>query len=67
MALVVGAALPLVAHHLSGGFVGWSRVLLTVVGAGGLALLWWLRGRLTGLRFGLALLAVAALAGWLWP
>ncbi len=67
MALAVGAALPLVAHHLSGGFVGWSRVLLTVVGAGGLALLWWQRAWLTGLRFGLALLAVAALAGWLWP
>jgi len=28
--------------------------------------LWWQRARLTGLRFGLALLAVAALAGGLW-
>jgi hypothetical protein len=35
--------------------------------AGGFALLWWQRSRLTGVRLGLALLAVAALAGWLWP
>jgi len=34
--------------------------------AGGFALLWWQRARLTGLRLGLALLAVAALAGWVW-
>jgi hypothetical protein len=29
--------------------------------------LWWVRVRLTGLRFGLVVLALAALAGWLWP
>jgi len=30
--------------------------------------LWWARMvRLTGLRFGLVVLALAALAGWLWP
>ena len=32
----------------------------------GFVLLWLSRGRLTGLRFGLALLALAALVGWLW-
>ena len=67
MAFVVGAALPLVAQYLSGGFLGWSRVALAAVAAGGFALLWWLRARLTGVRLGLALLAVATLAGWLWP
>jgi PTS system mannose-specific IID component len=67
MAFVVGGALPLVAHYLSVGFFGWSRLVLAVVAAGGFVLLWWQRARLTGLRFGLALLAVAALAGGLWP
>jgi mannose PTS system EIID component len=67
MALVLGAALPITARYLSGGFLGWSRVALAVVAAGGFALLWWLRSRLTGLRFGLVLLALAALAGWLRP
>jgi hypothetical protein len=67
MALVVGAALPLVAQYLSSGFLGWARVALAGVVAGGFALLWWQRERLTGLRLGLALLALAALAGWIWP
>ena len=67
MALVVGAALPLVAQYLSGALVGWARPALAGVVAGGFALLWWQRARLTGLRLGLALLALAALAGWLWP
>src|SRR2546428_13771891 len=66
MALVIGAALPLVAQYLSGAFFGWARVALAGVVAGGFALLWWQRARLTGLRLGLALLAVAALAGWVW-
>src|SRR2546425_12880008 len=66
MALVIGAALPLVAQYLSGAFFGWARVALAGVVAGGFALLWWQRARLTGLRLGLALLAVAALGGWLW-
>src|SRR5205807_1810962 len=64
MALVIGAALPLVAQYLSGAFFGWARLALAAVVAGGFALLWWQRARLTGLRLGLALLAVAALAGW---
>ena len=67
MALVVGAALPLVAQYLSSAFFGWARVALAGVVAGAFALLWWQRARLTGVRLGLALLAVAALAGWLWP
>ena len=67
MALVIGAALPLVAQYLSSAFFGWARVALAGVVAGGFALLWWQRARLTGLRLGLALLAIAALAGWLWP
>ncbi len=67
MALVVGAALPLVAQYLSGALVGWARPALAGVVAGGFALLWRQRARLTGLRLGLALLALAALAGWLWP
>ena len=67
MALVVGAALPLVAQYLSTAFVGWARVALAGVVAGGFALLWWQRARLTGVRLGLGFLALAALAGWLWP
>jgi len=66
MALAVGAALPLAAQYLSGAFTGWSRGALAVVAAGGFALLWWRRGKLTSVRFGLGLLAVAALAGGLW-
>ena len=64
---MVGVALPLAAQYLSRGFVGWSRVALAGVAAGGFALLWALRARLTGVRLGLALLALATLAGWLWP
>ena len=67
MALVVGAALPLVAQYLSSAVFGWARVALAAVVAGGFGLLWWRRARLTGVRLGLVLLAVAALAGWLWP
>jgi len=67
MALVVGAALPLVAQYLSSALFGWTRLALAAVVAGGFALVWWQRARLTGVRLGLVLLAVAALAGWLWP
>ncbi len=66
MACAVGAALPLAATYLSGPFAGWSRTAFAAAAAGGVALLWWRRGKLTGLRFGLALLAVAALVGWVW-
>jgi len=66
MACAVGAALPLAAQYLSAPFAGWSRSALAVVAVGGVALLWWRRGKLTGLRFGLALLAVATLVGALW-
>ena len=66
MACAVGAALPLVAAYLSGSFAGWPRSALAGTAAGGVALLWWRRGKLTGLRCGLALLALAALVGWLW-
>jgi mannose PTS system EIID component len=66
MALVMGAALPLVARYLTAGFLGWTRAALAAVAAGGFALLWWQRARLTGLRFGLVLLALATLGGWLW-
>lgn len=66
MALVSGAALPLVVQYLTGGYVGWTRAVLAGVAAGGFALLFWQRSRLTGLRFGLVLLALATLKGWLW-
>ncbi len=66
MALVIGAALPLSAAYLAGPFPGWARGVLLAAAALGCALLWWWRGKLTGLRYGLALLAVAALAGWIW-
>jgi mannose PTS system EIID component len=66
MACAVGAALPLAARYLSGPFAGWSRGALAAGATAGFALLWWRRGKVTGLRFGLALLALAALAGWVW-
>ncbi len=66
MACSVGAALPLAAQYLSAPLVGWPRTALAAAAAGGFALLWWRCGKLTGLRFGLALLALAALAGWVW-
>ncbi|HYK83502.1 MAG TPA: PTS system mannose/fructose/sorbose family transporter subunit IID [Gemmatimonadales bacterium] len=66
MACAVGAALPLAARFLSEPFRGGPRVLLAATAATGFALLWWRRGTLSGQRFGLALLAVAAAAGWLW-
>src|SRR2546421_4558550 len=67
MAFVVGAALPLAALYLSSGVVGWSRVALAGVAAGGVALPWRGRAPPTRGRLRLALLALATLAGWLWP
>src|SRR5438046_9147883 len=66
MALVVGAALPLSAAYLAGPFPPWARGVLLGAAAVGCAVLWWWRGRVTGLRYGLAVLAVAALAGRIW-
>jgi PTS system mannose-specific IID component len=66
MAAAVGLALPLAAQYLTAPFPEPSRRALAVVAAGGFLLLWGRRGTLTGLRFGLTLLALAALAAWLW-
>jgi mannose PTS system EIID component len=66
MACAAGAALPLAARYLSAPLPGWPRLVVTTVAAAGLALLWWRRGTLTGLRFGLAVLALAGLGGALW-
>lgn len=67
MALAVGAALPFVVRFLSRDFHGPWRAAFAAVTAAGFGLLWWRRQWLTGLRLGLVLLALAALAGWLWP
>ena len=66
MGLAVGAALPLAAPYLAGGFAAWARASLVATALAGFVVLWLCRGRLTGLRFGLALLALAALVGSLW-
>ena len=66
MGLAVGAALPLAARYLAGPFAAWARASLAATALAGFVALWLCRGRLTGLRFGLALLALAALAGSLW-
>ncbi|PYP17278.1 MAG: hypothetical protein DMD52_05145 [Gemmatimonadetes bacterium] len=66
MALAIGAALPLSTAYLAAPFPAWARGVLLGAAALGCAILWWWRGRLTGLRYGLGLLAVAALAGWIW-
>src|SRR5438128_12073193 len=66
MALVVGAALPLVAQYLSGAFFGWARLALAGGAAGGFALVRGPRARLAGLRRGLAPPAGAAPGRWVW-
>jgi PTS system mannose-specific IID component len=67
MALMTGFALPLVAHTLAAPFTGWERGALAAAAVSGFLLLQWLRGALDGLRLGLAFLALALAAGWLWP
>lgn len=66
MALAVGAALPLVAVYLAGPFADWARAALAGVAAGGFLVLRWRPGAVTGLRLGLAVIAVAVMAGWAW-
>jgi PTS system mannose-specific IID component len=67
MALMTGFALPLVAHTLAEPFTGWERGALAGAAVSGFLLLQWLRGALDGLRLGLAFVALALVAGWLWP
>jgi len=67
MALMTGFALPLVAHTLAGPFTGWERGALAAVAVAGFLMLQWFRGALDGLRLGLAFVALALVAGWLWP
>lgn len=67
MALMTGFALPLVAHTLAEPFTGWERGALAAAAVSGFLLLQWLRGALDGLRLGLGFVALALVAGWLWP
>src|SRR5439155_21363918 len=57
MGLAVGAALPLAARYLAAPFAGWALPTLVVAAIAGFVLLWLARGRLTGLRLGLAWVA----------
>ncbi len=66
MALAMGAALPLAAGYLGAPFPGWARLTVAGVAGAGLVLLRWPRLGVTGLRFGLAAVAVALVVGWAW-
>ena len=66
MAVAMGAALPLAAGYLGDPFPGWARALLAGVAGGGFLLLRWRRLGLTGLRFGLGVVAVSLVVGWTW-
>jgi mannose PTS system EIID component len=68
MALAMGLALPAAADYVAGGFTAWAREVLGAAGATGFALLYWRvgRGTLTGLRYGLVLVALALLVGTAW-
>ena len=66
MAFATGLALPLAARYLATPFHGWPRAALAAAAAAGAALLWWRQGTLTGLRFGLGLLALALVGGLAW-
>lgn len=67
MALVTGFALPLVAHTLASPFTGWQRGALAAAAIAAFILLQWQRRVLDGLRIGLVFVAIALVAGWLWP
>jgi PTS system mannose-specific IID component len=67
MACAVGAALPLMAQYLAAPFGAWARVVLAAAAVVGFLAVRWLPGRVTGLRLGLGLAAVALVMGWVWP
>ena len=67
MALGTGVCLPLAAVWLAGAFEPWARIALAAFAATGLLLLRALPGHVSGLRLGLGLVAVALVAGWVWP
>ena len=66
MALAMGAALPLAAGYLGGPFPGWARLAVVGVAGLGVVLLRWRRLALTGLRFGLGIVALGLVVGWAW-
>lgn len=68
MALAMGLALPVSAEYLAAAFPGWARIALGAAGAGGFVLLYWRvgKGTLTGLRYGLVLVALALIVGTVW-
>lgn len=67
MGLVTGLALPLVAYALAAPFGGWERLALAAVAVLGFVVLRLLPAAVTGLRLGLIAVAIALIAGWLWP
>ena len=67
MACAVGAALPLTAQYLAAPFEPWARAVLAAAAVIGFLAVRAFPGRLTGLRLGLGLAAVALVVGWVWP
>lgn len=68
MALAMGLALPVSAEYVASAFPAWAWSVLGVAGALGFTLLYWRlgKGTLTGLRYGLVLVALALLVGTAW-
>ena len=66
-ALAIGVALPLVAAWLVEGLALNARIGVALVAALGVIIARWLAPAFGGLRFGLAVVAMALLAGFLWP
>lgn len=67
MGLVTGFAMPLVAYALATPFGGWQRLALAAVAVAGFVVLRLFRAAVDGLRLGLVVVALALIAGWLWP
>jgi hypothetical protein len=65
-ALAVGFALPIIGRWLAQGMSPLERVGVGGVALAGLALGRWVAPSVSGLKYGLATVSLALLAGWLW-
>jgi len=66
MACAVGLALPLAAQFLAASFGAWGRAVIAAAAGVGFLGLYFLPGRVTGLRLGLGFAALALVAAWVW-
>lgn len=63
----LGLALPVVAEWLVRDLTGGAHLAVVAVAAGGIVLARWVAPALGGLRFGLVIVALTLVVGWLWP